>query len=208
MNIVIYLVRHGHTLSNSMKIYAGWSSENLSEKGIWQAKRLGSLMKDVGVDSVHYSPIERAFHTAKIINRYVNGDLIEEPDLREMKLGPWEGLSEGEVENQYPSAYQTWLKRPAELRMTGRETLAEVQQRALRVINRLLASLWSKTFLIVTHVAIIRCLLIYFRRLHLNSYKSISVPNTYTHQIVFKDRVLSEEIAVYDGARMMGDYRF
>lgn len=181
----VYLVRHGNIPSNNNKIYAGCSDEVLSEDGITQAEGLGKWMQDLDISTIYTSPIRRAIQTAQILNKYIKGELVVEPDLKEMKMGPWEGLSEDEVANKYPSAYQIWLKRPAELRLDGREALRDVQQRALKVINKILKENQNNTTLLVTHVAIIRCLLLYFNHLPLDLYKTIDIPNICTHKVIF-----------------------
>ncbi|MBT9164877.1 MAG: Phosphoserine phosphatase 1 [candidate division WS2 bacterium] len=166
------------------KVYAGWSEEGLIEEGISQANRLGKEMQGWGISTIYTytSPIRRALQTARILNTYLNTKLVIEPDLIEMKMGLWEGLSEDEVVTRYPFEYKIWLERPAELKLNGRETLDEIQQRAVRAINRILEQQPDTISLVVTHVALIRCLFLYFNRLHLNSYKAIDVSNTSIYQ--------------------------
>lgn len=180
----IYLVRHGITHSNKKNIYSGWCEEELIEEGIAQANKLGKEMQGWGISSIFTSPIKRAVQTAQILNRYIKGRLIIEPYLKEMKMGAWEGLSEHEVAKQYPSEHKMWLERPAQLRISGRETLKEVQQRAVKAINRILEMRSDKIRLAVTHVAIIRCIFLYFNKLPLNLYKEIDVPNLSIYQLV------------------------
>ena len=133
--------------------------------------------------------------TAQVLNKYIKGGLFIEPDLKEMKMGSWEGLSEEEVAKRYPSEYQIWLERPGELRIDGRETLREVQHRAIRGIHKILEENQDGNTFLVTHVAIIRCLLLYFKRLPWKLYKTIDIPNICTHKVIFrKGKVVIEKI--------------
>ncbi len=179
----IYLVRHAITRSNKDKVYAGWGEEELLEEGVLQAQRLAREITVLGISAVHTSPVKRALQTARILNARIKAELIVEDDLKEMRMGVWEGLSEQEVEDRYPSEYKVWLQRPADLRMSGRETLHEIQKRGLRAVNRIIQTRSEDVSLLVTHVALIRCLSLHFRKLSLNLYKTISVPNLSLYRI-------------------------
>ncbi len=102
-------------------------------------------------------------------------------------MGPWEGLSEDEAAAGYPSEYSKWLSRPAELKLAGRETLGALQGRALKAVTRILKEHPEGTSLVVTHVAIIRCLILHYNHLPLNSYKSINIENLSVHRLTFND---------------------
>jgi alpha-ribazole phosphatase/probable phosphoglycerate mutase len=180
----VYIVRHGTTESNKEGVYAGWSEEGLAEEGIQEAERLGLEVRAWGITAIYASPLRRALQTACILNRYIRRGLLIEPDLKEMKMGPWEGMSEEEVARRYPSEYETWLMRPSELRLKGRETLAELQQRAVRAVYRISAKHRGGATLLVSHVAPIRCLFLHFNRLPVNSYKGVSVPNLSIHRLL------------------------
>ena len=183
---IIYLVRHGVTQSNKRKIYAGWSEEDLVKEGVIQAEKLGRKLKGMRISTIYTSPIRRTLQTAEILNKYIKCELKIDPDLKEIKMGPWEGLSEEEVAVKYPSEYKIWLNKPAELNIKGRETLNEVQCRAVRAVNKILNDNFDKIAVVVTHVAIIRCLLLYLKCLSLNLYKTIDIPNLSIHQLKFK----------------------
>ncbi len=184
---IIYLVRHGITRSNKEKVYAGWSEDGLIEEGVLGAEVLGREMEVLGISAIYTSPVKRALQTARILNDYIKGELIIEDDFKEMKMGPWEGLSEDEVAARYCCEYRIWLSRPAELRVAGRETLDAIQRRALKAITRILEERPEGKTLVVTHVAIIRCLILSYNHLHLNSYKSIDIPNLSVHRLAFDD---------------------
>jgi len=114
-----------------------------------------------------------------------------EKDLGEMKLGEWEGMSEEEVKIKYPREWAMWNKCPKELRFPGRETLDSVQQRSLRAVKKILSMSQSRNIVAVSHVAIIRCLVLFFNDLDLNLYKRIDVPNAPASELKLleKDRI-------------------
>lgn len=174
----IYLMRHGLTESNKNKVYAGWNDEPLCEEGIAQLRKIGEKLKYLGIEKIFCSPIRRAFHTAEIINNYLNKPIVKEERLKEMKMGPWEGLSEDDVANKYPKEWYVWNTNPSKLDLPDRETLKNIQYRALNVIKDLSYYSNCSRILAITHVAIIRVLMIYYNKIQIDNYRRISIPNS------------------------------
>ena len=67
MNTIIYLTRHGQTLWNIEKRLQGRDNSPLTEEGIERAAELRDRIKDIHIDIIYSSPIERALTTANII---------------------------------------------------------------------------------------------------------------------------------------------
>jgi broad specificity phosphatase PhoE len=179
------LVRHGKTLSNAGKIYAGRSPEPLTEDGAGEAEELGRKLRHLPVGAVYSSPVRRAVQTAEIIAAPQGLPVTIEPSLTEILLGPWKGLSEDQVEKEYPEEYAMWQTSPSQVKIADRETLKEVQARAIDAIGRILAGGEKGEILAVTHVAVIRCLTLHFHGRDLDDYKKIAVPNLSIHTLKF-----------------------
>jgi len=112
----------------------GRSQEGLAPEGIAQAENLGKSLLHLGIKRIYSSPMYRALETASIIANTLKVPLEIERDLPEMELGIWAGLTEEEVSKKFPEDYRLWNTKPANLILPGRETLAEVQDRALKAI--------------------------------------------------------------------------
>lgn len=181
MNLL--LVRHGEIPSNIKKVYAGRSAERLTDKGIHQAEEVAEKLKSCNVHSIYSSPVQRALQTAEIIREKLKADFFIESAFREMEMGPWEGLSELDVAQKYSEEWNTWKISPAELRLPGRETLDELLKRVLTGIQNIYRDGSSRNIVVVTHVAIIRVLLLWQAKKELNLYKTIHVPNAGIFQI-------------------------
>jgi broad specificity phosphatase PhoE len=173
----IYIARHGTTEANKKKIYMGTSGEGLAPEGKLQAERLGNFLRPLGIHRIYSSPLRRAVETSEIINQDLNVPIQLEEDLTEMRLGPWMGMSEEEVAEKYPKEHRLWNSRPPELVLPGRETLAELQSRALKAIYKIKENSQKYPVLAITHVALIRCIIMYFQDLDIDLYKTIDVPN-------------------------------
>lgn len=177
MNNTIYLIRHGLTESNRKKIYAGWGEEPLIQEGIDDLLQTARKLKELEIKKIYSSPIQRAVQTAGYIKRFLKVTVEIEDDLKEMKMGPWEGLSEEEVAEKFPQEWKIWNSRPSALKINGRETLKELQLRALKAVKKISDNSKGTRILAVTHVALIRVLIIHHNQLPLDDYRKIDIPN-------------------------------
>ncbi len=175
MNLL--MIRHGEIPSNINKVYAGRSPEGLTEKGVQQAKQVSEKLKKHNINTLYSSPIQRALQTARIISDGIGIDLKVDNAFRELELGPWEGSSENDIARNYPDEWKTWQTRPDELIIPKRETLNELLERVVVGIQRIYQQAEGHTIVIVTHVAIIRVLMLWDSKSSLNLYKTIHVPN-------------------------------
>ena len=181
MNLL--MIRHGEIPSNVNKVYAGRSPEPLTERGVRQAKEVSEELKRYEVNALYSSPIHRALQTAQILSEHIGVDLEVNDAFRELEMGPWEGMSEADVGKRYPDEWKTWHTKPAELMLPGRETLDDLLQRVLDGVRNISREMAGQNVIIVTHVAIIRVLMLWCSRKSLNLYKTIHVPNAEIFEI-------------------------
>jgi 2,3-bisphosphoglycerate-dependent phosphoglycerate mutase len=68
MTYTLVLLRHGESEWNAKNLFTGWVDVPLSEKGVAEATRGGTLLTDAGVlpDVVHTSLLRRAITTANL----------------------------------------------------------------------------------------------------------------------------------------------
>jgi len=104
----IYLVRHGETVWNAAGRFQGARDSALTDRGRQQAAAVGRVLAATlgnGAPLVaHVSPRGRTRETATILGQHVALDVRDEPRLAEVSLGCWEGLTEYEIEAEYPGA--------------------------------------------------------------------------------------------------------
>jgi probable phosphoglycerate mutase len=169
------MARHGQTHSNILGRYAGRSSESLTELGRAQVMELAARLALIGLGEVWSSEIARARESAEIVASVLGVPLSLDPRLNELVMGPWEGLTEGQVEDRYPDAYVLWSTMPDRLTLDGRETLGALAVRVGAVVRR--AADRPRPVLLMTHVAPIRVAILTALGLPLYLYKRISVGN-------------------------------
>lgn len=171
----VYISRHGQTASNLLGRYAGREPEGLTPEGRDEVTRVALTLREIGLGAIWTSCIERARETASLLATTLDITVRDEPLLDEMLLGPWEGLTEQEINARYPREFSTWNTQPDLLKLPGRETLHQVAKRINPVVQR--ASTSNKPVLLVTHVALIRVLVLSVLEIDLSAYKRVAVPN-------------------------------
>ena len=147
----LIIVRHGETEWNALKQTQGMSDTQLSDKGRRQARRLSYRLRPVRVAAAFTSPLGRAVETAHIITKFKHLDIIEEPDLREINFGDWEGRTFDRIRELYPKELETWTTRPQDYDIPRGESLMDVAARCTAFIERAKARYERQTVLAVTH---------------------------------------------------------
>lgn len=85
----VYIVRHGQVPHNALGQY-NTADEDLIELGIQQANEVKDKIKNINFDAIISSPLNRAKHTAKIINTKKQKIILDER-LKERNCGDLSG---------------------------------------------------------------------------------------------------------------------
>ena len=132
----LILARHGETEWNVGEVFRGRIDIELNEIGVKQAELLAKYLSDSKIEAVYSSPLKRASKTAGMIAAYHKLDVEIAPGLIDFNYGGWQGLPHQEVKEGYRELYSEWLKNPHRVKMPGGESLDNVRERALGVIDR------------------------------------------------------------------------
>ncbi len=146
----IILVRHGETEWNVAEIFRGRIDIELNETGIKQAALLAEYLADLKINAVYSSPLKRALKTAEIITGYHQLDVEIASGLIDFNYGKWQGLLHQEVRDKYKELYAQWTSRPERVRMPDGESLDEVRERAIGVVDGVIAK-YQGTVALVSH---------------------------------------------------------
>ena len=189
-----YFLRHGQINSNLNKVYSGRSDEPLNTQGLKQAYRAAELVSSKSIGRVISSPLARAGQTATVVASASNLKLTFDPAFNEMVFGPWEGLSEVRIKQQYPLEWALWNSKPQELKLRGRETLEQLQARVIAGMRHIEAEAEAEdresSILVVSHVAVIRVVALYAQGRPLSEYKSIEVDNCQLFPVSISEEAL------------------
>lgn len=131
----IYLFRHGQTNLNRDGKYQGAIDKDLNEYGRRQAELLGRRIQKYNIDIIYSSDLKRVIETSKIINRYVNTEIIIKEELREINMGTWDTLTKEERYISNKEYAKEWHKHLADLPYPNGECGEDVCKRAMKVID-------------------------------------------------------------------------
>jgi len=155
----LFLVRHGATQLSAEDRFAGATDVELSEEGIFQAKRLAERLADDALTAVYSSPLKRTIHTAKILAGPHGLTPAIRDGLREIDHGHWEGMTRAEVETRFAEEYAAWEEDPYTFAPEGGENGVSIIARALPVVREIVVQHRGENVLIVSHKATLRLLI-------------------------------------------------
>lgn len=169
----LLLIRHAETDRNRDGRPQGISDVPLSERGRRQARALGAALQDEPLTAIYSSDLSRARDTASEIAARHALPVIDDARFREMDQGIFDGLPIEQVRAEYAEWLRTWREDPANTRMPGGETLAEVQTRASAALQDIRAANPRGVVAVVAHnftnltllCFVIKLDLLYFRHL-------------------------------------------
>jgi probable phosphoglycerate mutase len=147
----LILIRHGETEHNRGNITLGRADVPLNARGIAQARAIAASCTRPPV-AIYTSRLSRAHVTARMIGMHTAVEPQVDDDLIEMDVGEMEHLTGDELRRRHPDFLRAWMSDAcADVRMPGGETLAEVQARAWRFVERVAAAHDRAIVVAVTH---------------------------------------------------------
>ena len=173
----IFLLRHGQTAWNAdNNRYCGRTDIPLTEMGIVQAEAVRQQLKELSLDGVYSSPLQRAALTAEITS---GRPPIKDHRLTEADFGLWEKKTKEEFIPENPSLWQAWMDDPGAARAGGTgETGMEVVLRVDDFFKELLATRRSGNYLVAAHNGVNRLYLAYKLGMPLKNYRRIVQENS------------------------------
>lgn len=163
--MVLYVARHGESVSNIEKRYGGKRDVLLTQRGIEQARELIEKLSDIGFEVIVTSSLLRARHTAEIINEALRIPLIVSDDFQERSFGVYEGLTQEEVMEKYPDLYKRKCTRQLDDAPTNGETYRQFDERIRSARAGLEKEYYGQKVLLVTHGFVARIINSYYKDL-------------------------------------------
>lgn len=184
----LYLVRHAETEWNTAMIFQGHLDSTLTPRGLQQAARLAERLASEGIVAVYSSDQGRCVRTAQIVASRVELAAVPQPELREIDCGEWTGKSYQDVRVLWPEHFSDWKDRPHLHRMPGGESVAEVQSRGLRFLEKVARLHPGQKVCAVTHHTVVRTVLCHLEGRPLaEMWKTSRQPNCSINLIELRD---------------------
>ena len=173
MKTRLIFVRHAEAEGNVKRIFHGWYNSNLTERGEEQAKLVAERLKDVNIDVLYSSVLNRTFKTASYIAEQKKLPIITSANLKEINGGDWEDVKWTEIAKRWPEVHDIWENKPGKLQMPNGESMVNFQQRVLKEVYRIIKENEGKTICIVTHGTVIKALQCKFSEMSLEEMQNV-----------------------------------
>ena len=151
----VILLRHGRTAYNAEHRFQGQTDIPLDEVGLGQAKQVAdALFALIGAEpvSIVSSDLSRARSTAEPVAARFGVPVAEDPRLREIYAGEWQGLLRDEMVARWPDDHAAWVRGDLDVRIGGGESRTDAGLRASAAIAEAEASIEDgETLICVAH---------------------------------------------------------
>ena len=158
---LVLLVRHGRTAANAQGVLAGRSpGVGLDTTGRRQARSLGTRLRDLPLDAVVHSPLERCVQTADAIlaarpgapiRRHVDDRLIE------CDYGSWTGRALADLTKE--PLWSQVQRTPSQVVFPDGEAMSDMAERALASVRFWVAEFPEGAVALVSHGDVIKAIL-------------------------------------------------
>ncbi|MDT8860955.1 histidine phosphatase family protein [Alkalihalobacillus sp. MEB130] len=154
----LYLIRHGESEGNVSGKIQGWEDYPLSELGQEQMSLVANYFKDIRLDYLYSSDLMRAYETAKAIGSVTKRTVHKWEKVREVHLGPLQGLTRPQIYERYPVTKEASILTSG---VEGTETVEQLSARCKHVIDQMLLAHKDDHVGIVSHGGFISIFLMY-----------------------------------------------
>lgn len=188
----ILIARHGQSDWNQEKRWQGHADRPLTERGREQAQALADRVAHIELDAVYSSDLQRARDTAAVVAESQGFKLRQRPELREVDVGSWSGLTRAEAEERFPEGFTRW--RDGYPGWKDGETYEAMTDRVLRAVDEIAAEHEGGRVLVVTHGGPIRAIHAAALGLDVHAYRRLRPvePNARLSAVCFVDGRLTE----------------
>jgi broad specificity phosphatase PhoE len=188
----ILIARHGQSDWNQEKRWQGHADRPLTERGREQAQALADRLSHIELDAVYSSDLQRARDTAAVVAESQRLELRQLPELREVDVGSWSGLTRAEAEERFLEGFTRW--RDGYPGWKDGETYEAMTDRVLRAVDEIAAEHEGDRVLVVSHGGPIRAIHAAALGLDVHAYRRLRPvePNARLSAVCFVDGELTE----------------
>lgn len=146
----IYLIRHGETENNRLKIWSGCTDEcniGLNNTGRAQALSVANSLSDVGLEAVFCSPLIRAAELGQVLSRRLNIPAFTQFGLQECDYGAADGMPISKVFEEMPDIAEKFIEMRKDyfpLSFPNGEILQDVYERMIEALDNIVRMPYQK----------------------------------------------------------------
>jgi len=169
----IDLIRHG--VPEGGHRYRGHLDDPLSERGwgqMWDAVRVPAPWEHIVT-----SPLRRCAEFAHALGQQLGLGVSEEPRLKEVAFGSWEGRTAEELRRHDPDVLARFYRDPVHQRPADAEPLTHFRSRVYAAFAELLETHRGRHLLVVTHAGVMRAVVAYVLNAPIETLYRVHVDN-------------------------------
>jgi broad specificity phosphatase PhoE len=148
---LIYLFRHGEVVLAQTRRFIGHLDVPLSPQGERQSIAQSARLAAVKLGAVFTSDLIRARRTGEIIGGPHGLTPTVVPELREMAMGRWEGLTAAEIQRGEPEKFAEWMSNVGEFPFPDGESVPDLEARAWPAFESIVDAHAGQAIAIVAH---------------------------------------------------------
>lgn len=156
----LYLIRHGQVEGHEEQRYNGQADIALTAQGEAQFGLLRVRLEKKPLAAIYTSDLQRCRQGAELIGAAHELEPVAFPELRELHIGRWEGMTWEEIRTRYPKEWQARLDDLVHYRVPDGESLLEMSERVLPVVRRIVDRHVGEEVVLVAHGGVNRVILL------------------------------------------------
>jgi broad specificity phosphatase PhoE len=161
--VKLYLIRHCQATGNLFRLFQGSTDTDITDEGKNQLRYLTERFKNIPIDIICSSDLQRAMLTAAAVNTHHRKAIVPTHLLREINGGDWEGRYVLNFPVEFPEESRLWEEDPAHFVAPNGEAMTDVFFRVKSIIEKLITECAGKTAVVVSHGCAIRNMLCYLK---------------------------------------------
>jgi len=185
---VLLLIRHGETDWLGERLAGRLPDIHLNAEGRAHADALAAMLRPIPLDAIYSSPLERARETAEPAARAAGKPILEDERLQEVDFGELTGKPFTELRGL--AIWQDVHHTPSMVRYPGGESLTEAQERAVRMMEEILAGEGTGIVALFTHADTIRLTLAHFLQMPLAAYHTLVTDPASVSVLIFNRKTV------------------
>ncbi|NLH00874.1 MAG: histidine phosphatase family protein, partial [Clostridiales bacterium] len=185
----IYLIRHAEAEGNLYRRVHGHYDGDITPRGYRQIALLAERFRDIKIDALYASDLQRTQKTAAAIMKYHDIPLNIEPRLKEVCMGVWEDLPWGNIGYYEPEQLLKFSNDPKSWNIKGGEDFDHLKARIKSAVLEIAEKHEGQTIACFSHGMAIRALVSEIK----------GIPSERIHEISHGDNTCVSLLACHDG---------
>lgn len=138
--MLLHCIRHGESTYNAEGRVQGQSDVPLSELGLRQGQAVAAALRQVPIDAIVSSPLQRAHKTAEIAAESLGLEIRTDARLKELNAGVFQDKLRSELEKLYPREFARWTSGDPDFVIPGGESRNDLKRRGIEVLRAIAAN--------------------------------------------------------------------